>query len=74
MTEQKSVKAYLHELGLTARQASSVLSMASTAQKNQALNAIAVRLLENQPALLDANAKDMHKGREKNLDSALLDR
>jgi len=74
MTEQQSVKAYLHALGQAARQASSVLSMASTAQKNRALNAIAAQLLENQTALLQANAKDMHKGREKNLDSALLDR
>lgn len=74
MTEQQSIKAYLHELGQAARQASSVLSMASTAQKNRALDAIASQLLKNQPALLEANARDMRKGHEKKLDNALLDR
>jgi len=74
MTDQPNIKAYLHELGQAARQAAGVLSVASTAQKNQALNAIAAQLLENQAALIEANAKDMRNGREKNLDSALLDR
>jgi len=74
MSEQSQLKDYLKQLGQQARAAASVLSIASTAQKNQALNAIADQLLANEHKLLEANAKDMQNGREKQLDSALLDR
>jgi len=74
MSEQSQLKDYLKQLGQQARAAASVLSIASTAQKNQALNAIADQLLANEHKLLEANAKDMQNGRGKQLDSALLDR
>ncbi len=74
MSEQSQLKDYLSQLGQTARAAASALSIATTAQKNQALNEIADQLLSNQANLLAANAKDMQNGREKQLDNALLDR
>ena len=74
MDEQSQLKAYLTQLGKRARTAASALSIASTAQKNQTLNAIADQLLADQKALLQANAQDMQNGQDKQLDSALLDR
>ena len=74
MTDTQSLQAYMQTLGETARQAASILSTASTNQKNAALLAIAEQLSANESDLLEANAKDMHSGRENGLDAALLDR
>ncbi len=64
----------MQTLGVTARQASRVLGSTPTAQKNQALDAIAAQLRAQQAQLLEANAADMNNGRENDLDAALLDR
>lgn len=74
MDKQNQLKDYLIQLGQHADTAASALSIASTAQKNRALIAIADKLLANEHSLLEANAKDMQNGRDKQLDSALLDR
>lgn len=74
MSDQSQLKDYLKQLGQHARTAASALSIASTSQKNLALNAIADQLLANESSLLEANAKDMQNGHEKQLDSALLNR
>ena len=50
------------------------MSRADTQMKNAALEAIAGALLAAEPALLEANGKDMAQGREEGLDPALLDR
>lgn len=65
---------YMSEVGLAARAASRDVGRASTAQKNQALSAIADRIGEQVSALKVANALDLAAGREKGLDAALLDR
>ncbi len=65
---------YMHDMGHAARVASRAIGRASTAQKNQALNDIASRIIEDAERLKQANAIDMAAGREKGLDAALLDR
>ncbi len=74
MNKQQSLSQYMQTLGQTARQAASLLSRASTRQKNDALNAIAGQLRANEAALLAANTRDVESGRNNALDAALLDR
>ena len=67
------VKAYMSEVGRAARSASRDIGRASTAQKNQALEAIASHICVQAEELKKANALDLVAGREKGLDAALLD-
>jgi len=71
---QQSIEQYMQTVGQQARQASRVLSSASTETKNHALSAIYTALTNNEAAILAANKKDMEKAHNNNLDSALLDR
>ena len=68
------IDAYMLKLGTQARAASREINRASTAQKNAALEAIAVALDESRERLLSANARDLDAGRDKGLDAPLLDR
>ena len=72
MTEQ--VTEYMHGLGRQARKASAGMAKAETGDKNKALLAIADELKAAKDALRKANAIDLENGRERGLDSALLDR
>jgi glutamate-5-semialdehyde dehydrogenase len=72
MTE--TLQTYLRTVGLNARDASRRMGKAETAAKNQALFAIAETLEANAAGLVSENRKDLDAGREKGLDSALLDR
>ena len=72
--EITDISTYINTLGQYARDASTVISSASTAEKNEALNAIARSLIEQKGHILTENAKDMEAGRENQLTSALLDR
>ncbi len=78
MTEKKTmdqeIKEYMRDLGLKARKASSTLAAVESKQKNDALNAIADRLLEQSELLKAENAKDLQAGTEKGLEAAMLDR
>ena len=65
---------YMQQTGKAAREASSVLAAATTATKNAALAAMAEALLDDRQAVLDANAEDVSRGRDRNLDAPLLDR
>ena len=65
---------YMSRVGLAAREASRAIGRASTAQKNQSLNAIAEQILAQADELKRANALDLAAGREKGLAEALLDR
>jgi len=69
-----SLQENLRHLGQHARQAAQVLARSTTLSKNNALEAIAQQLEQQQDALLAANAKDLDAGKAKGLDSALLDR
>ena len=71
---QDSIEQYMQTVGQQARQASSVLAGATTLAKNNALSAIYTALENSEPQILAANQIDMTKGRDNNLDSALLDR
>ncbi len=71
---QDSIEQYMQTVGQQARQASRVLSSASTHIKNNALSAIYTALENSETQILAANQVDMTKGRHNNLDSALLDR
>ena len=71
---QESIEQYMQTVGQQARQASRVLASASTQMKNNALSAIYTALQNNESTILAANQIDMDKGRNNQLDSALLDR
>lgn len=75
MSEQiKDVVEYMNQVGRQARDASRILTRASSHDKNAALNAIADDLDRNHIALTSANKKDLTAGAAKKLDKALLDR
>jgi len=61
-------------MGKQAKTASRVLAVASTEQKNRALEAIARALEANAAAILEANGKDLENGRNNGMSQALLDR
>ena len=64
----------LETQGLAAKHAARVLSVAGTARKNAALEAVARAILARQGDILAANAADLAAGREAGLRPALLDR
>jgi glutamate-5-semialdehyde dehydrogenase len=57
-----------------AKRAAKALARVDTATKNEALERIAAALGERTEEILEANARDMHAGRESDLSEALLDR
>lgn len=61
-------------IGQAAHDAASHLAQCDTATKNRALLAIADAILAARDSILAANTEDLSRAREKNLDSALLDR
>lgn len=64
----------IRDKGKAAKEASVVLNVATTEEKNQALQLIADQLLQEQDQLLAENKKDIEEGREKGIESAVLDR
>jgi len=70
----QDIKTYMNELGQKARQASSTLAAVDSKQKNDALHAIADRLIAQAEMLKTENAKDLQAGKEKGLEAAMLDR
>ncbi len=68
------IGAYMARLGQAARSAAAVIAEAATADKNAALEAIAHTLLDDEAAILVANAKDLQAGKRNRLSDALLDR
>lgn len=73
MTEQ-TLTDYMHTLGKQARQASRQLAMATTQQKNQALELIYQALVQAQDSILHANQQDIEQAQSTGIDSASLDR
>lgn len=65
---------YMQQTGKAARQAAQSLAATGTARKNEALIAIGRQLDARRGDILVANGEDMARGREKQLDPALLDR
>lgn len=65
---------YMTGIGRRARAASRAMARASTAAKNDALEAIARAIEREQASLQEANARDVAKAREKGMDAAFVDR
>ncbi len=65
---------YMHNLGKNARAASRILAVATSAQKNTALLAIADALVAKIDFLVAENEKDLIVGKANGLDDAMLDR
>ncbi|MEE8481719.1 MAG: glutamate-5-semialdehyde dehydrogenase [Acidiferrobacterales bacterium] len=68
------ITAYMQVVGKRARDASIEVGRASTADKNNALMAIADAIESSSKTLILENNKDMKAGRQSGLDDALLDR
>ena len=68
------VKEMVHLLGKGAREAATVLVSATAEEKNKALEAVAVALEENTACIQAQNEKDLAKGAENGLSTAMLDR
>lgn len=70
----KDIESYMLELGSQARTASREIARATTAQKNDALLAIAAAIDSNRAALMQANKQDLAAAAEKGLEPALVER
>ena len=68
------IKNYILETGQRARAAARIMASANSGSKNQALEAIAAIILEQEQQLIQVNNKDLEAGRQNGLDSALMDR
>jgi glutamate-5-semialdehyde dehydrogenase len=64
----------MEQIGRAALDASAVLALAATKQKNDALIAAAQAIRERAGEIMQANAQDMAAARERDLGSAMLDR
>jgi glutamate-5-semialdehyde dehydrogenase len=64
----------MDQIGRAALAAASVLALAPTRQKNDALTAAAKAIRERAGEILQANAQDMSAARDRDLSSAMLDR
>ncbi len=74
MDQITDISEYMISLGKKSKEVSRVLSKITTKKKNDALIAIKESLASHTNELKKENNKDLKKGKEKNLDSALLDR
>ncbi|MAI43040.1 MAG: glutamate-5-semialdehyde dehydrogenase [Candidatus Azotimanducaceae bacterium] len=68
------IKAYIHGLGLAAKNAAAEIRRAKTEQKNKVLLAIGDEILRSRSYLMGENEKDLVAGRKNGIDDALLDR
>ncbi len=71
---QQSIEEYIVALAQRAKKASRQLAQLTSAQKDEALEAMAQGLEAHTAQILAENAKDMAAGRENGLSAALLDR
>jgi glutamate-5-semialdehyde dehydrogenase len=69
-----SLSEVVERIGQRAVSARRILAQATTAQKNEALLAIARQIEQRSPKILTANAADLQAGAESGLSSAMLDR
>ncbi|MDT8310477.1 MAG: glutamate-5-semialdehyde dehydrogenase [Methylophaga sp.] len=69
-----NIAQYMQTLGQQARQASRALARAGSDQKNKALLAMAAAIRTSVDLLKQENARDLEAGKNKGLDTALLDR
>lgn len=65
---------YIVNIGRRAKDASRIMTTASTNLKNDALMHMAEALINNKDAIIEANIRDMEMGKKNNLSDAMLDR
>ena len=68
------IKKYMLDTGKLARASAGMMARATTAQKNNALEAIAENIIKHKQVLAKANQKDLKAAKEKNLEASLVDR
>ena len=68
------IKQYMQGLGQLAKASAGLMARATTAQKNNALIAIAENIQKHRAVLTKANSEDLKLAKEKNLEAALVDR
>ncbi|MFK8067756.1 MAG: glutamate-5-semialdehyde dehydrogenase [Gammaproteobacteria bacterium] len=68
------IKEYMQDLGQSARTASRAMAKADSNAKNAALLAIAEIIEQRKDNLISENKKDLEAAKERDLDSAMLDR
>lgn len=68
------IQHYMAGVGKQARAAARLMARATAGDKNAALAAIAGALRSHRGAILDANQRDLTRGRDNGLEAALLDR
>ena len=73
-TDIADVAAYMHGVGVAARDAARVLARADTQAKNRALEATAAALRRDAARLLEANARDVAAARTARQSAAFVDR
>ena len=71
---QTSIEPMMLYMGRLAREAARELALASTEQKNAALEAMAKRIEARSGAILEANKNDIEAARGKGRDEAFIDR
>ncbi len=64
----------LTQLGINAKKAGRVLMTASSEKKNEALREIARALIENSAYIIEKNALDIEKARQKGMSESMIDR
>lgn len=74
MTDSLDPKARIEAMGQRARQAARAAAKAPSALKDDALERMAAKLLENVERIAEANREDLEAGRAEDLTSAFLDR
>src|SRR5271156_1026469 len=68
------IAAMLHSMGIAARAAGRLLALATTAEKDSALKAMARAVRSRTPAILAANGEDLAEARKAGATAAFLDR
>ncbi len=71
---QDDITKLMRDMGNRARKAAQILALASTAQKNAALAAMAASIRENTAQILTSNQKDLEAAKERGTSGAFLDR
>ncbi|MCG6113165.1 MAG: glutamate-5-semialdehyde dehydrogenase [Paracoccus sp.] len=74
MTDMVQARQLIEALGAAARQAAMVLAQTPPEAKTRALMAAADAVIDQTPAILTANARDLDHARDKGLSEAMLDR
>ena len=65
---------YIDELGAAAKKAETAMSVIGTKQKNDALKAIADKLIENKDTIIKENKRDIENAKANGMSEAMIDR